>query len=73
MKDPDLEAAMWEAVHSPIGVAVETNDPGLMRQRFYKVRKQHPEMQCLSAVLPKTGNPNEVWIVKTTENPDAST
>lgn len=70
MKDAELEGAMWEALNSPLGVSVETTDPGLMRQRFYKIRKQHPEMKPLSAILPMTGNPMEVWIVKNSGEPD---
>jgi hypothetical protein len=74
MKYPELEAAMWQAHNSKLGVVIETNDPGTFRQRFYKILKANPEMKGLSAILPKTGNPNEVWLVKPVpETPDAQT
>lgn len=72
MKDLELTNAMWQAVHSSLGVAVHTTDVDAMRRKFYQVRKQHPEMQCLSTILPPTGNPGEVWIIKRSETPDAS-
>lgn len=72
MKDLELTNAMWQAVHSDLGVAVEVTDVDAMRRKFYQIRKANPEMQCLSTILPPTDNPNEVWIIKRPETPDAS-
>lgn len=71
MKDQELIEAMWEAVHSDIGVAVTTTDVDGMRRKFYALRKQTPEFECLSTVLPHASNDQEVWILKTSETDDA--
>lgn len=42
MTQPPLIELLYEAQHSQLGVRVETNDPELLRQKLYAIRRQHP-------------------------------
>jgi hypothetical protein len=39
---PPLIELLYEAQNSKFGVRVETNDPDLLRQKLYAIRRQHP-------------------------------
>lgn len=65
--DEPLEALLYRALTSPVGIVVESNDPDRLRQKLYPLRKQQPEFECLSFVLSPM-NPQHLWIVR---KPDA--
>ncbi len=57
---------LYEALHSPLGLVVETEDVEKLRQKLYSVRRSvnAPELSVLSFVtsplLPRTN----LWIVR---------
>ena len=59
---------LHQALEAEIGVKVSTDNPKLLRQRLYAVRKANFIFTDLAFVIPAT--PNEVWIMKKTENPE---
>lgn len=55
---------LYAALHSRLGVAIETDDPEFLRQKLYKLRKEDPAFAPLSFVISPL-NPLDLWIVKT--------
>lgn len=55
---------LYDAIHSEYGVVVETPDPVELRTRLYPLRKDRPELACLSLVISPTNPTGELWIVK---------
>lgn len=63
MHDDTLRFFLQEALDSPMGVVVETNERILLRNKLYAVRRSHkPLFDGLSIVLPPAQG--ELWIVK---------
>lgn len=63
MNEPLLEL-LYTAFHSEVGIVVETNDPNLLRQKLYAVRKQDADLQVLSFLTSPDKPAGELWIVK---------
>ncbi len=55
---------LYEALASPLGVEVTTNNPERLRQQLYGLRAKSddPALQALSFVIPT--KPETLWIVK---------
>ena len=59
---------MMEAEEAPLGIAVTTNEPQLLRNKLYALRREMPGcFTNLSFVIPPI--PGELWLVKR-ENAD---
>ena len=59
-----LEALLYEALGSPLGIRVETENPDLLRQRIYTERRKNPEFAALSLHISPLNPATEVWICK---------
>jgi hypothetical protein len=60
---PDLLGLLYEALHSPLGIVVSTNNPEALRSRLYPMRKEDPNFLLLTfSVSPDS--PDELWIIK---------
>lgn len=64
--DPRLEVLerLHQALHSPHGVAIQTNDTKRLMALVYKVRKEDPAFECLSVTLSPISPETELWIIK---------
>jgi len=58
-------ALLYNALHSPFGVILQTDDPERAKARFYSTRAKlnDPKLDCLSLVQSPT-DPSQLWIVK---------
>jgi len=36
---PDLDNLLWEAIHQPLGLVVQTGNPDRLRQLLYRARR----------------------------------
>lgn len=63
LPDPELIDLLHAALASPVGIAVDTSDPILLRQRLYIARQGDPAFAALSFHIGPT-NPSELWITK---------
>ena len=63
MVDLTLVNLLWEAVHSPFGIIVETNDAERLRQKLYPLRKDDPSFTPLAFVISPM-NGRDLWILK---------
>lgn len=54
---------LYEAYASPLGVTVLTDNPQLLRQRFYSARKKDPSLEKLSIHISPANPAGEIWIV----------
>ena len=66
--DPAL--ILYEALASPLGLVVETNNPQNLRAKLYAARRADADLECLSIHLSPANPGGELWIVKK-EQPDA--
>lgn len=55
---------LYAALNSELGVAVTTDDPTKLRAKLYTLRKQDPDLACLSFTISPTAPRSELWIVK---------
>lgn len=62
-------AHLYNALHSPLGIIIETDNPERVRARFYSTRTKlsDPKLDCLSLVQSPT-NTAQLWIVKRVED-----
>lgn len=64
----DLLEKLYEALRSPIGIVVSTEDPERLRQKLYALRRERqdedPNLRVLSFLISPTSPGNELWIVK---------
>ena len=51
MNNPVLLNLLYEALHSALGVVVETPDPEFLRQKLYAVRKSEVQFTPLAFVI----------------------
>lgn len=60
----------YQALRSPAGVCLRTDDFEATRQKLYKARREvlDPDLDGLSIVQSPTDS-NELWIVKKTHDP----
>jgi hypothetical protein len=55
---------LWiAALKEEVGIAITTDNRGLMRQHLYKARAdaRNPELEAIVMLLPE--NENEIWLV----------
>lgn len=72
MSDPtEWYAEFAKALHTPCGVIIEANDIALLKSKFYKLRRENPELRVLSFVTSPDRPLEEAWIVRGKESNDA--
>lgn len=54
---------LYEALRAEHGIRIVTSDPERLRQKLYRLRKQDPDLACLSLTISPIAE-NELWIVK---------
>jgi hypothetical protein len=54
---------LYEALNSPLGIIVETNDVQRLRAKLYPLRAADPALACLSFVESRT-HPNQLYLVR---------
>lgn len=68
MKPLDLLERMYEALRSPLGIVIATEDPERLRQKLYALRKERqerdPQLADLSFLPSRTNPQGELWILK---------
>lgn len=62
MVDHTLLSLLYEALQSPFGVVVETNDAERLRQKLYPLRKNDPSFTPLAFVISPM-NGKDLWIL----------
>lgn len=63
MPEPlDLLERLYDALRTPLGIVLETEDPERLRQKLYALRKDRPELHRVSFVISPT-NPRELWLL----------
>lgn len=55
---------LYEALRSPFGTVVESEDPERLRQQLYPLRKEDPDLAVLSFVISPFNPTTDLWIVK---------
>lgn len=68
--DASPEEILYEALASPLGLLVETNNPAALRAKLYAVRRADADLECLSIHLAPT-NPNGALFIVKQGAPDA--
>lgn len=63
MSDLALLQLLYDALHSPFGIIVETPDPEFLRQKLYPLRKSDPAFVSLSFVISPMSN-GDLWILR---------
>ena len=53
---------LYEALGSPIGIIVKTNDAERLRQQLYPLRKADPDLAGLAFVI-SPDNGEDLWIL----------
>lgn len=63
----DLLERMYDALRTPLGIVLETEDPDRLRQRLYALRREReasdPQLRTLAFVLSPT-NPNHLLVLR---------
>lgn len=67
--ESDLLEILYRAFHSPTGIIVETTNAEALRQRLYKVRKQHEDLRTL-ILAPYPTDPTKYLAIKKAEPDD---
>lgn len=63
---------MFDALHNPLGVVILTNSPERLRQRLYKIRKDHaPTFDDIAFIISPTEADSQLWIIKKHHAPDS--
>lgn len=77
MTNHDLLELLYEAIHTdnPYGVLVreESGEVLVLRTRLYAVRKDYPDLQCLSLVVSPTDPKHELYIIRKSDDGDHGT
>lgn len=61
---------LYEALGTPLGVVVQTDNPEKLRQKLYRLRdgSDDPMLKELSIVISPTMPQSQVWLVKVKRN-----
>lgn len=63
----ELQAMLFQALESPLGIEVESNKPEQLRQKLYALRKTDTLFDPLAFVISPTKPETHLWIVKKPE------
>ncbi len=58
----DLTEILYDATRSGFGLVVETSDPERLRQKFYTIRRDNPDLSALSFVI-SPFNGSDLWVL----------
>lgn len=80
MTDHELLELLYEALHADnkdekkLGVLVraESGTAVALRSRLYPIRRNHPDLACISIVLSPTAPDCELYLIRTPDNADAT-
>jgi hypothetical protein len=61
--DPDLSYLLYSASEAAIGLAVRTNNPQLLKNKLYALRKKLG-LTNLTFIQPPVGSEAYIWIIK---------
>lgn len=59
----DLLEKMYDALRTPLGIILSTEDPERLRQKLYTLKKERPELSRLSFIISPTNPGRELWIL----------
>lgn len=62
MTDLQLTELLYDALRTPLGTVIQTEDPERLRQRLYPIRKSSEDFAQLSFVISPI-NGLDLWIV----------
>lgn len=61
----NLLELMYDALYDPLGSVIETNSPERLRQKLYKLRKDHaPVFDDLAFIISPTEPETQLWLTK---------
>lgn len=65
-KEDGLITILYQALSSPLGVCVFTDDPERLRQKLYATRRDlgDPALDCLSFQVSPTNPSDNLWVTK---------
>jgi hypothetical protein len=70
--DYDLLERLYDALRSPLGVIVETDDTERLRAKLYALRRKHearePGFHSLAFLTSPTNPTTELWIIRKNPN-----
>lgn len=58
----ELTELLYDAIRTPYGTVVETNDAERLRQKLYAIRKADPVLEPLSFIISPI-NGSDLWIL----------
>lgn len=64
MDDTELLTMMLRAMESEYGIAIRTDNPTLLRNRLYKLKKTQPSLSELALVSPPVNSDTTLWLVR---------
>ena len=62
MTQLELTELLYDALRTPLGTVIQTEDPERLRQRLYAIRREYAEFTQLSFVISPI-NGADLWIV----------
>lgn len=62
MSNLALLEVMYDALRSPLGIVVETDDAERLRQKLYAIRRENEEFEPLAFVISPM-NGSDLWIL----------
>ena len=72
MNEAGLLELLYAALHSPLGIIVETSDPVACKARLYPLRASDPALAALSFLVSPTAPTTSFWIVKKGNSDEAA-
>lgn len=67
----ELTALLLQALSASIGVKVFTNNPNLLRQKLYALRREDSTYNVLSFIISPTDPESHLFIIRKTEPENA--
>lgn len=62
MTNLQLTELLYDALRTPLGTVIQTEDPERLRQKLYAIRRDSEDFKPLSFVISPL-NPGDLWIV----------
>lgn len=63
MTNLELTELLYDALRTPFGTVIQTEDPERLRQKLYAVRKESEDFAVLSFVISPI-NGMDLWIIR---------
>lgn len=68
MEKHELQGILLRARESPLGLAISTSKPQLLRNKLYAMMREFPALAGFGIVSPPVGSDNILWLVKKEQN-----